>query len=184
MPKKKWSTEVYRLPKGHGWKAKPGYKIFVADRGALRFDIPQDWAFEPGESSFRFYDREPPDDDCRLEVTVMKLNPEIDWSGLPLAEFLEDVTTKESKLDIVSRGEIVHVKRPDLELVWRETRHTEGGREARSRICLAYGSNVAPLITLDFWADDAARVTPAWDEVLRSLWLGDYIDDMFRRNVH
>ncbi len=184
MPKK-WQKEVHRLPKNHGWRSKPGYKIFVADRGALRFDIPSDWAFEPGESSFRFYDREPPDDDCRLEVSVMRLNPEVDWRGLPLAQFLEEAS-KDSLLEEISRGEIVHVKQPDLELVWRESRFLDPGerRESRSRMCLAHGSHVAPLITMDFWPEDAERVIPVWDEVLRSLQLGAYVKDIYRRDVH
>jgi hypothetical protein len=185
MPKKKWTKETYRLPKDHGWRSKPGYQIFVADRGALRFDVPRDWFFEPGESSFRFFDRQPPDDDCRLEVSIMRLNPQIDWSGLPLAEMLEE-STKNSPFPEISRGEIVHVKRDDLELVWYERRFVDpvGLREARSRACLALGSNVAPLITMDFWPEDAKRVTPVWDEVLRSLQLGMHIKDPFRRDVH
>ena len=41
-----WKRRVYKLDANHTWKAKPGYQIFVADWGAVRFDIPSGWAFD------------------------------------------------------------------------------------------------------------------------------------------
>ena len=38
----KWHEEVYKLPKDLKWNVRPGYKTFVAERGAVRFDIPQE----------------------------------------------------------------------------------------------------------------------------------------------
>ena len=54
MAKKKWKKDTLKLKKDHLWKAKPGYTIFVADRGAVRFDIPQGWIVEPGPDSTKF----------------------------------------------------------------------------------------------------------------------------------
>src|SRR5207249_3004642 len=121
MKKPKWDKQVLRLQPNHTWRCQPGYKVFVAGRGDVRFDVPQDWVFEPGKSSFCFFDRSPPDDDCRLE--------------------------------------------------------------ASSRACLARGANIQPLITLDYWLDDAQRVEPVWDEVLRTLQLGQYVKDPTRGRV-
>jgi hypothetical protein len=57
----------------------------VADRGAVRFDFPDTWVLKMGERTVCLYGREPPDDDCRLEVSFTRLPP-IDWSGMPVAE--------------------------------------------------------------------------------------------------
>ena len=58
----------------------PGYNIFVADRGAVRFDFPRDWIIEPGENgSIKFHDKKPPDDDCTLQITVMYLPDGVDF---------------------------------------------------------------------------------------------------------
>jgi len=181
----KWNKKVMRLPANHGWRSKPGYKIFVADRGAVRFDLPRDWVVVPDEQTIKMYDKAPPDDDCRLELSVMYLNPQIDWSGLPLVHLFAEAT-KHGELEELQQGELVYVQRPDLELVWRENRVLDPGenREALSRACLARGSNVLPFITLDFWPEDAGRVVPAWDELLRSLQLGNYIKDVTRRDLH
>ena len=42
-----WLKEKYKLKKNHNWKAPDGYRIFVADRGAVRFNIPDGWIVEP-----------------------------------------------------------------------------------------------------------------------------------------
>lgn len=66
MGKQRWIKRELKLKENHGWRATPGYKIFVANQGAVRFDIPVKWVMLPGESgSVCFYDREPPADDCR-----------------------------------------------------------------------------------------------------------------------
>ena len=180
---KKWKKETLKLKPDHGWKAKPGYKIFVADRGAVRFDIPQDWVMEPGADAIKFHDKQPPDADCILQVTVFHLHPGVDWSALPLPRLLEQAMEGDRE-DVIHRGEIAHLKRKDLELAWRETRYmeTEENREARSRSCLARGNNVQPLITLDYWPEDADRFLPVWEEVLGTLRLGEYVKDPTSRS--
>jgi len=79
-----WEKETLKLKKNHGWKGKDGYRIFVADRGAIRFNFPQDWIVAPGDDSINFHDKQPPDDDCRLAVSCMRL-PAIDWTARSLA---------------------------------------------------------------------------------------------------
>lgn len=175
-----WIKEEMKLKKGHGWRARPGYLIFVADRGAVRFDIPQSWILELGENSTKFYDAAPPDDNCRLEVSYLRLPP-IDWSGLPLRQLVED-TIKDDHRNPTVQGKMHELKRPDLEMCWTEMVFTDPvlKREARSRICIARGSNILPIITMDFWPEDAGRLNPVWNEVLRSLQVGHYIEDPTR----
>src|SRR6266496_1579784 len=82
-----WDKEELELNKSHGWRARPGQKIFVADRGALRIEFPEDWVVIPDDDSIKFYDKQPPDDDCCLAVSYMRLPP-VDLSGLPVSEML------------------------------------------------------------------------------------------------
>jgi hypothetical protein len=63
--------EAFELREGHAWHCKPGYKIIVLDAGALRFDMPENWMTEPDEKSVKFFDRQPPDGDCRSEVSLV-----------------------------------------------------------------------------------------------------------------
>ena len=50
-------------------------------------------------------------------------------------------------------------------------------REARTRLCLARSGNIQPIITMEYWPEDMARATKAWDDALGSLELGMYIED-------
>ncbi|HLG13083.1 MAG TPA: hypothetical protein VJH03_00980 [Blastocatellia bacterium] len=175
-----WDKEELKLDPKHTWRAGPGHRIFVADSGAVRIEFPQDWVVIPGDDSIKFHDKQPPDDDTCLAVSYIRLPP-IDWSGLPLSELLE-VAMKDDTRPIYSRGETHVVKRPDLELAWAELAFIDPAenRDARSRICIARGSNIQPLITMEFWEDQRARFAPVWDEVLESLQLGVYVDDPTR----
>lgn len=80
--------EDLRLRSHHGWRARPGCKIFVADRGAVRFDYPQDWFVLLDEGCITLCDKEPPDDNSRLSVSYQRLPP-VNWSGLPVVALLE-----------------------------------------------------------------------------------------------
>ncbi len=173
----RWIKETLELKEDHRWQSKPGYKIFVADRGAVRFDVPHDWHFEPDVKSFKFLDHKPPDDDCRLEMSFNRL-PEGDWSLFPLQHTLKKIVEDE-KRDVIETGEIITLKRQTARIVWTEVKFIDAGenREAFSRICIGLGSNVQCLITFDYWADQADRLTPVWDQVLDSLVLGLYIRD-------
>ena len=70
-------------------------------------------------------------------------------------------------------------KRSDCELAWREGRWIDPSenRDAVTRTCMARGATVLPFLTMDYWLDDYDRFSPVWDEVLRSLRLGDMIKD-------
>ncbi len=184
MPQR--SSQSHPLKEGHSWKARTGYRIFVADRGAVRFDFPHDWIMRFDEDAVKFYDLEPPADTCTLAVSYRRF-PAIDWRRLPVADLLRDAV-KGDERPVFRRKKIVPVRRDDLVLAWTEFHFTDPRehREARSRFCLAFGENltfrvcIQCLITLDYWPEDAARLAPVWDEVLRSLELGAVIEDPTR----
>lgn len=172
-----WTKESLKLKKGHTWSAPEGYRIFVADRGAVRFNFPQEWTMEPGEDATYFYDKKPPDDDCRLGCSYLTLPP-IDWSGLHLSELIKTATAGDPR-ELKMAGDIVMGNRPDLEIAWADFGFIDPveHRHAYSRLSIARGSNIQTLITLDYWDEDGARLAPMWRELMRSLQLGRYISD-------
>ena len=177
----KWQRQTLRMKKNHGWRAKPGNKIFVADRGAVRFDFPASWVVDPDKESVKLRDLPPPDDNCLLQVSVMRLATGIDWEWFPLTELLEAVI-KDDPRGTTPYGEVIYVRRPSHEFAWRETRFIDPveNREACSRTLLARAANIQPLITLELWPEDKAWVDPIWEEVLRTLRVGEYIRDPTR----
>lgn len=179
MPKR--NKETYKLRKNHRWRAKPGHKIFVADRGAVRFDYPEDWVFMPEAETIEFRDAQPPDDTCGLQVTIIPLPPGIDWSELPLAGLLEQ-SLEGSAEGVVSRSPVRHAKPAGTEVVWVETRFVdpEENREAISRTGMARDPKNHLVMTLSYWPEDAERLAMVWDEILATLRLGEYIRDPTR----
>ena len=175
----KWIKETLELQPDHRWEAtNPGYQIFVAGRGAVRMDVPQGWIFEPDEKSFRFLNADPPNDDCRLEVSFNLLPPG-EWDLFPLKSTLKNIMEKDER-NVTEWGEVITVKRQTARIVWMEIKFIddqEEERDAFSRTCIGIGSNVQCLITMDFWADQAEQFTPVWDAVMRSLTLGLFIRD-------
>ena len=71
-----WKRRTFDLPDDHGWSAKPGNNIFVANRGAVLFEYPSGWVLKPDGNSICLYDREAPDDNMRLQVSVLRLGPD------------------------------------------------------------------------------------------------------------
>ena len=175
-----WDKEELELKKSHGWKAKSGKTIFVADRGAVRIEFPQDWVVIPDDDSIKFYNKQPPDDDTCIALSYMRLPP-VDLSGLPLTEMLKVALDGDTR-PVYARSEPHIIERDDLELAWFEVSFIDPAqqRDCRSRLCIGRGSNIQPLITMEFWEDDRARFAPVWDDVLASLQLGVYIEDPTR----
>jgi hypothetical protein len=172
-----WSNESLKLKKGHSWSAPSGYRIFLADRGAVRFNFPQDWTLEPGDDATYFYDRKPPDDNCRLACSYLTLPP-IEWSGLQLSDLMKAATEGDPR-ELRMSGDMVGANRPDLEFAWADFGFMDPmeRRRAYTRVCIARGSNLQTLITLDYWDEDGARLAPIWREIIRSLQLGRYVSD-------
>ena len=136
MSREKWDRQIFRLPENPGWTAKPGNKVVVADRGALRFEIPNDWIVEPGKNSIKLIDGEPPNDDMSLEVSVIYVGARghrVDWSGMPLSQVIKDVTSeramgkpsgrkgKKRKRDEYKAGAPMTIKLGELEMAWVQT---------------------------------------------------------------
>jgi hypothetical protein len=177
MAGRKYERQVLKMPPHHGWRAKPGYKIFVANRGDVRFDIPSKWVVKaPGEQcDVEFRDRKKPKDDCIIQLSVFHHPPGIDWTGLPLETIARG--KDEEPPGTLWRGEEHYEKRPGAELIWHESAYIEQNekREARSRQCVARGPQSHAVITMSYWPEHEKRFLPVWEELLRTLTLGIYI---------
>ncbi len=173
----KWIKQTLELDKDHLWRSKPGYQVFVAGRGAVRFDVPVGWHFEPKKDSFRFTDKPGEAADCGLEVSFNLLPPG-DWRQLPIEKIMVDLVAQDSR-NPIETYDIVTLPRQTAHVVWTEFKFIDPGenREAFSRTCVAIGSGVQCLITFEYWPEDGDRFRPVWDEVLNTLTLGLYIDD-------
>lgn len=174
-----WQEKSIPLKEGHNWEARPGYSVLVADRGAVRFEFPEGWIIRPGEKgSLKLMDREPPDDECTLEMSIFYLNPKIDWSGLELAPMVAKLREDEVRL-VLDRGEVVAFRRGRMDLAWAEDRFMDSGeaRPAFGITCIARRRNIQPLITFAYWENDAARCRAVWETVLETLTIGERIAD-------
>jgi hypothetical protein len=148
----------------------------------LRFDYPDTWVVQPDATSVSFFDREPPDDECRLTVSIQQL-PTADLSGLPVSSLLASVVAGGS--DEGAPGPVHAKQRGDLELAWRDLRFQDDAtaRDACSRTGLARGGDLHVLLTFDFWVDDLQRCDRVWDVVLGTLELGRTVADPTRGPV-
>lgn len=167
--------EQLTLKPNHTWRCKPGYKICVLDRGAVRFDFPSHWVIDHSEGSVMLHDRKPSIESCDLGVSIFH----IPASMLP-PESLDQMLTQSLGSDRVVRrqSEIRHIKRPDLEIAWLEQEYfeTTQKRDARFRVAIGRGS-VHVLITMNYWLSKAPTLERVWDEVMRTLVMGIQVKD-------
>ena len=190
-----WEMQSFDLPENHGWTAKPGNRIFVADKGAVRFEIPQGWILEMSKDgrSFQFFDRKPADAaDIRLDVRVMYLaatHPDVDWANVPawnqppitdwLKKSLRQDTRKPTRV-----GAPLTITLDGMTVAWAEMDFIDPieKRPAHTRVCYALKTAAALLsiIAMDFWDDVAHRAHPAWNEVIGTLKMGEYFESPFR----
>lgn len=177
-----WQKRTYKLDANHKWKAKPGYQIFVADWGAVRFDFPQGWVSVPVEVSIRLCNKQPPDDDAALEVSVTHLPP-VDLSGLSVAYLLRELARKDKRGPVLSTGEIVEEKRGELEIAWKSMRWFDVNekREACSYACLARRKLTQAYVTYDYWQDQSEQFAEVWPNVIETLQVGEQPPGFGRR---
>ena len=190
-----WEVQSFDLPENHGWNAKPGNRIFVADQGALRFEVPDSWVLEmpKGSRSFLFYDRKPVDDaDIRLDARVMYLaasHPNVDWPEVrpwnepPIAEWLKKNIAKDTR-DPTRITDPLTIQANGTTVTWAEMDFIDPveKRLAHTRLCYAMKTSVAlmSIIAMDYWHDHSDRARRAWSDVLGTLKLGEFIESPFR----
>ena len=166
------------LPPMHGWKCKEGNNLFVADRGAVAFEIPHGWVVRHDQKqTLTFHDKEPPADQARISLTVFHLPPvRGGWKKLPLEELYRAVAKQESEeqKQPPEKLDIHHEPRPDMELIWSEKgtwNDPENGNPIRCRQLLARARLVQSLITFDVYEEAAEQFEGVWKDLLETLKL-------------
>jgi hypothetical protein len=164
------------LDKEHHWTATPGCRIAVLDRGAIRFEFPQDWCCIPDNESVKFYDREPPEDNCRLSASRQDFPDAGERSGL--LRLINAIAEADSR-GLCRTAPVVDIRRGSLELAWAEYRFTASQlqRDAFSCFCFARGAGVHALLTFEYWEQDRDRFSPVWSHVIDTLTLGEFVVD-------
>jgi len=191
----RWERQEFNLPEDHGWEAKPGNRIFVGNQGAVRFEVPNTWILDmpKGSRSFVFLDRKPEADaDIRLDVRVMPLaaaRPDVDWSQLqpweepPIADWLKKNLTADERIP-TRVGNPLTLRVDGATIAWAEMDFIDPveKRPAHTRLCYAMRAQAALLamIAMDYWDDHADRAKAAWNDILGTLKVGEFIESPFR----
>lgn len=81
-----WQKSTVKLATTHRWKSSPGHNILVLEAGAMRIEYPSGWHVIPTNDALAIHDRKPPDDECRAQITLMRLPmaPGRNWDEFPL----------------------------------------------------------------------------------------------------
>lgn len=171
------------LRSDHSWESEEGYKIFVADRGAVRFDFPKDWLVKFKEKSVSFHDLEPPADTGALEMSFNHL-PSNNWSAFPLKKTLQQILDDDDR-EIIHKSKVSSANRDGMKLVWADLRYIDATekREATSRILIGLGGYIQVLFTFDYWIEGETQMREVWETMLRSLRLGLFIPDPTRGHI-
>ncbi|MFN0317441.1 MAG: hypothetical protein ACKVQA_20650 [Burkholderiales bacterium] len=171
-----WTKHTLDLSPTHSWKAKPGHNIVVIDRGAVRFQVPQNWIVKPDDDSIKILDREPPDDDCRIAASHQTAFME--FATVPLATMVE-LATRNDERPVHTWLDVHEFSRLGLQAAWREMRFVDEAekREAIAKLCIGRRGGVHGLITMEFWESDSELFRPVWDTVLETLEIGEPVAD-------
>lgn len=151
----------FKLPKAqlaadHGGRAKPGHKILLLDRGAVRLEYPGAWYTEATDDCFKLHDKKPPDDECVLAVSYHH------WPAIgckiSVAALVRDTLAKDER-SLRALEPICEQSHVDFVLAWGGGRFTDPtlNQEACTRCCLARKNESQALHTCDFWPPDLER---------------------------
>jgi hypothetical protein len=145
--RERWTKSTLKLPPDHAFRAAPGNKLLVLDRGRLWIEYPADWHMAVENDTFSVMDRKPPKDDCRLDMSLLPLPPLA--QDAPIDKFLlESLANPERQ---VGTPEHATAQQSDVSIVWVESRWVEEERAAASRSALAKGRGELALLTFTFW---------------------------------
>lgn len=168
---RKWHKSESKLAANHGWRAAPGNKICVLDRGDFQFEYPQGWHVKPEDGTIKVTDKPTPNDDCVLQVSLMRFPPLKD-SRPSLAMLLQESVMHEGLM--IESDRIHSHSRKDIDVVWGEFSKDDPveHREAIWRHAFCHTKtqrgHLYAFVKFGFWPEDRERVNPVWDHFLDS----------------
>ena len=168
--------DVFQLAPNHVWKAAPGCRILVVDNGGVRCDIPHEWiVYSPRRHVF-VIDRFPPDNRCMVAISCRRVSSEV--MAISLFNILEEWIKGEDR-QVLDRSEPCRFHRWPLEAAWLQLRVIDPKlcRERVTRVCVARADRTQALIVFDFEPDDELPMDGAWNTLMDTLAVGDYIED-------
>ena len=178
-----WKKTEHKLAANHGWKAAPGNKICVLDRGDLQFEYPQHWHVEPDEGAIKVTDKPPPNDDCVLRVSILRFPPlKAGHPSVPL--LLQNAMVHAGHY--LDAEDIQRVPREDIEVVWGEYRDIDKkeNREAIWRMAFANSKSLTRTLygfmTFGFWPEDVEKANRFWDHLLKTMIMDRPVADPIR----
>lgn len=150
-----------------------GEKIVVLDRGNVEFLYPDDWSVSRNpDGHITLSD---PTASCRLEVSYTKVPPEA--ANLPLdgllRRLLSHVPEAGSEFEIESSSE------SNVRFAWTDysypstNKRTGNDVEAHGRWLVGSNELFQLLMTLYYWAEDAAWAVPIWTRIFETVQFGD-----------
>lgn len=168
--------QALQIHPGHQWKAKPGHRILIINNGAVRFDFPTEWNLYSGSEYACLLDGSVGDYTCVLTVSAKQIP--ITVAGISFGLYLREIMQMDNPGDSYCTNP-VRIFRPPLEAGWVEWRFIDPAqhREARKRVCIARAGCTRALITFDFWPEHELRHFYAWNTIVETLVVGDYIED-------
>jgi hypothetical protein len=169
--------DVFQLAPNHVWKARPGCRILIVDNGGLRCDIPSEWIVYSPRTHVFAIDRFPPDNRCLMAISCRRVSSEV--MALPLGVILEEWVIAEDRR-VVEQSHPLTFYRWPLQAAWLQLRVTVSQPpqdDKITRICVARADRTQALIILDFHAADEPGVDSAWQTLMDTLVIGDYIAD-------
>ena len=168
--------DVFQLAPNHIWKATPGCRILIVDNGGLRCDIPYEWIVYSPRTHVFAVDRFPPDNRCLMAISCRRVSSEV--IAIPLRQILEEWVLGEDRV-VVERNEPVYFVRWPLQAAWMQlqVKSQEPARDKTTRICVARADRTQALIILDYLSTDEPFVEKAWETLMDTLVIGDYIAD-------
>lgn len=168
--------DVFQLAPNHVWKAAPGCRILVLDNGGLRCDIPYEWIVYCPRTHVFAIDRFPPDNRILLAISCRRVSSEV--IAIPLRRILEEWVMGEDRR-IVERSAAICFHRWPLEAAWMQlrVRGPEPNQDQTTRVCVARADRTQSLIILDFHSVDESAIEAAWQTLMDTVAVGDYIAD-------
>jgi len=175
--KRRRPDKVIRMAKDHQWKCTPGYMLMVADGGAVRFEVPSGWYHDfwspEGEpASIRVCDVDPPDDNCRLVLSLQRF-PIADIDSLPFGKL-------HPRLD---RPEAHHLRRVGFKLAWTTLdviADRTNGRPIRTFILYGLAPGIQALLSMSCWEEDYEARLPLWLHVVDTFEMAHHVKDLAR----
>lgn len=151
--------------------------LIVADGGAARFEVPSGWYHDfwspDGEPpSIRVCDVDPPDDNCRLVLSLQRF-PLQDIDSMPMGRLYPGLDQPGAH----------HIRRPGYKLAWTTLEvvaDKTNGRPILTFMLWGLAPGIQALLSMAVWEEDYEQRLPLWLHVVETFDMANHIKDLAR----